>query len=248
MNKQWFNELKKFGYCISALLFAMTPAQGLAQDNYVAAGSAYGLDNDQLLYRELYTAMDENKSVRVDYVSPDGKTFATKTLVYQGEPFQPSVDFRDKRDNEFMSAQFEGARLVLTHGTNNSRNQEIIHDNARIVIDTGYDAYIQLNWSKLMEGKRLRFDLAMPASLASVPMEVRKIKSTESPLYNKEYGKDWVYFRLNSAKKLTSFFSEPVYVAYDPNGKFLMRYHGRSTLDDNRGGPADVRVEYEYLK
>jgi len=25
-----------------------------------------------------------------------------------------------------------------------------------------------------------------------------------------------------------------------------MRFHGRSNIDDDRGGPQDVRIEYEY--
>ncbi|HTF98789.1 MAG TPA: hypothetical protein VL995_21820 [Cellvibrio sp.] len=217
------------------------------QDNYVAAGSAYSLESNQLLYRELFTSLDESKSVRVDYTSPSGETFATKTLAYQGEPFQPGFNYEDSRDGELVSAQFEGARLVLTHGLNNSRNQKIIHDNARIVIDAGLDAYIQLNWEKLLADKRLKFDYAMPAKLNIVQLEVRKIKGSESPVYDKQIGREWIYFRIAPAKKIASLFSDPINLAYDPNGKYLMRFHGRSNIDDDQGGPVDVRIEYEYL-
>lgn len=247
MSKKEFTGVNKLIYILCGFVFAaLGPVSANAEDNYVVAGSAYSLETNQLLYRELYTALDENKSVRVDYVSPEGNTFATKTLVYQGEPFQPSVDFKDKRDNEFMSAQFEGARLVLTHGMNNSQNQKIIYDNAKLVIDTGLDAYIQLNWDKLIDGKPLKFDYAVPERLATVQLEVRKIKANDSPVYDADYGREWIYFRIMPAKKIASLFSDPINLAYDPNGKYLMRYHGRSNLDDNQGGPADVRIEYEY--
>lgn len=231
---------------VSGLLALLSGSAVSNAQDYVVAGSAYSLEGNHLLYRELYTRLDENKSVRVDYVSPDGRTFATKTLVYQGALFQPSFSFEDTRDNEFMSAQFEGARLVLTHGMNNSQNQKTIYDNASIVIDIGFDAYIQTNWDALQGGKRLKFEYAVPNRLGSVQLEVRKIKSGDSPVYDKEYGKDWVYFRITPAKKIASFFSDPINLAYDPNGKYLMRYHGRSSLDDDKGGPADVRIEYEY--
>lgn len=234
--------------CFNKVILALLLLPGFvsAQDNYVAAGSAYSLENNQLLYRELYTGLDENKAVRVDYVSPEGKTFASKTLVYQGEPYQPSVNYEDSRDNEYMSAQFEGARLVLTHGMNSSQNQKVIFDNAAMVIDAGFDAYIQLNWDTLMAGKRLKYAFAMPARLSSVQLEVRKIKATESPLYDKEYGKDWIYFRITPAQKISSLFADPINLAYDPNGKYLVRFHGRSNIDDDQGGPVDVRIEYEY--
>lgn len=233
----------------AALVLATLLALPAAADkNYVVAGSAYHLETKHLLYRELYTGLDENKTVTVDYFSPEGNAFATKTLVYLGEPFQPAFELIDKRDNEYSAAQFQGARLILSHGKNANVNETVILDNARVVIDTGYDAYIQLNWDALMEGKRLKFDFAMPSRLGTVPLEVRMIKATESPLKDQEAGSDWVYFRIAPAKLLRTFFSDPLHLAYDPNDRYLMRYQGRSNLDDDAGHPTDVRIDYEYLE
>ncbi|WP_238582361.1 hypothetical protein [Cellvibrio sp. OA-2007] len=237
--------IASLGLC--SVFTGMYSSAVIAEDNYVVAGSAYNLENNQLIYRELYTALDENKSVRVDYMTPTGSTFASKTLIYQGEPFQPSFDFEDTRDNEFTSAHFQGARLVLTHGMGSSQNEKVIYDNARMVIDAGFDAYIQLNWDKLVAGKRLKFDFAMPTRLSSLQLEVRKIKGTESPVYDANFGRDWIYFRIAPAKAFISLFADPINLAYDPNGKYLMRFHGRSNIDGDRGGPQDVRIEYEYV-
>lgn len=232
-------------YLIAALGYS---AMASAQENYVVAGTAYNLENNKLVYRELYTDIDENKSVRVDYVTPEGAVFASKTLVYQGELFQPSFTLKDSRDNEVIAAQFEGPRLVLTHGMKTTRTEKIIYDNARMVIDAGFDAYIQLNWDKLMAGKRLTFDFALPNRLSSLQLEVRKIKAAESPVYDAGLGADWVYFRIVPAQKFVSLFADPINLAYDPNGKYLMRFHGRSNIDDKTGGPLDVRIEYEYAQ
>jgi len=218
-----------------------------AQDNYVAAGTAYSLDKNQVMYRELYTALDENKSVRVDYMSPDGKKFATKTLAYTGEPFQPMFEFEDLRDKEYSSARFEGARLVLTYGVHGEQNQKTIMDNAKVVVDTGFDSYIQLNWDQLVAGKRLKFDFVVISRLSVVQLEVRKIKSSDSPVYDADYGREWIYFQITPAKKIASLFANPINLAYDPKGKYLMRFHGRSNLDDDKGVPLDDRIEYEYL-
>lgn len=248
MSNTGFNFIKKLASrkTLAFLLASMGAVSVSAQDNYVTAGTAYSLENNQVMYRELYTGMDENKSVRVDYVSPDGKTFASKTLVYSGEPFQPMFNFEDLRDKEYTSAQFEGARLVLTHGINGEQNQKTIMDNAKVVIDAGFDSYIQLNWDKLVAGKRLRFDFAVANRLSTVKLDIRKIKASKSPVYDANYGREWVYFRITPAKKIASLFSDPINLAYDPNGKYLMRFHGRSNLDDDSGAPLDVRIEYEY--
>lgn len=235
-----------FASSLLSVFAAFSSATALAEENYVVAGSAYSLENNQLIYRELYTGIDENQSVRVDYVTPEGNTFASKTLVYQGEPFQPSFNYEDSRDNEYVSAQFQGARLVLAHGMNSAQNEKVIYDNARMVIDAGFDAYIQLNWDKLVAGKRLKFDFAMPNRLSSLQLEVRKIKGSESPVYDANFGSEWIYFRITPAQKVISLFADPINLAYDPNGKYLMRFHGRSNIDDDNGGPQDVRIEYEY--
>jgi hypothetical protein len=217
-----------------------------AEENYVVAGSAYNLVTNTLVYRELYTAIDENKSVRVDYVKPDGSIFATKTLVYEGELFQPSFNLQDTRDNQLMAARFEGARLVLTQGKGGAKNEKVIYDNARTVIDAGFDAYIQLNWDKLVAGKHLKFDFAVPNRLSGVQLELRQIKGAESPVYEPSVGDEWIYFRITPAKKFISLFADPIHLAYDPNGKYLMRFYGRSNIDDDNGSPQDVRIEYEY--
>lgn len=241
------NFLSKFfahSLIVIGAVFHVTSTQ--ADENYVVAGSAYNLKTNELVYREFYTAIDENKSVRVDYVTPDGRGFASKTLVYEGEPFQPSFSFEDTRDKQFVGARFDGARLVLTQGMDGARNEKVIMDNARTVIDAGFDAYIQLNWDKLVAGKRLKFDFAMPNRLSSVQLELRKITGSESPVYEAGFGSEWIYFRITPAKKFVSLFADPIHLAYDPNGKYLMRFYGRSNIDDDRGGPQDVRIEYEY--
>lgn len=219
-----------------------------AQENYVTAGSAYNLKTNALLYRELYTALNELGEVRVDYVSPEGNTFASKTLTYQGEYFQPGFVLRDTRDNETVSAQFQGARLVLSHTANGDTREKVIMDNARIVIDAGFDAFIQLNWNDLVDAKKHKtFQFALPNRLSSIELEVRKINPQESPVYNTEFGAGWIYLRITPAQKFISIFANPIFLAYDPNGKYLMRFQGRSNIDDDAGAPVDVRIEYEYL-
>jgi len=223
-------------------------AYATAEDNYIVAGSAYNLANGELVYRELYTNIDENRQVRVHYLTPGGDRFASKTLTYNGALFQPEFDFTDIRDNEQISAKFDGPRLILNYRKGKVNNSKTLFDNARVVIDAGFDAYIQLNWDQLVAGKRLRFDLAYPIRMTTIALEVRVVKGTDSPAYDKDYGKDWIYFRIAPARAFASLFADPIYIAYDPNGRYLMRYHGRSNLDDYDGNPWDVRIEYEYAQ
>lgn len=230
--------------CALLCLAAQANAQ---EETYVVAGTAYNLDNNQLIYRELYTALDENRQVRVHYVTPEGDRFASKTLTYLGEYFQPEFELKDLRDDEVVSAKFDGPRLVMNHRQGEKNNTGTFYDNARIVIDAGFDAYIQLNWDQLMAGKRIKFDFAYVQRMEAIGLEVKKIKPAESPLYDANYGQDWVYLQMKVANPLKSLLAQPVFLAYNPNGRYLMRYQGRSNLDDYRGLPWDVRIDYEYL-
>lgn len=241
-----FNKLRIF--CWLIFLSILNCSQLIAQDTqYVTTGIAYSLDSNQVIYREAYTAINDTGEVQVDYLDPQGKKFATKTLVFQGEPYQPTFVMQDFRDNETISVQFEKARLVMRHKDNNGPRQKIILEHAGMVIDAGFDSYIQLKWDDLLKGKILKFEFALPTKLSSLTLDVEKIDPSWSPVYNKEYGDSWIYFRLQPAKKWISVFADPIHLAYDPNGKYLMRFYGRSNLDDARGIPQDVRIEYEYF-
>lgn len=216
-------------------------------NDYVIAGSAYNVSDGKLLYRELYTNLDIEKNVTVDYTTPQGDVFATKKLSYKGELFQPEFELNDTRDDELLYARFEGPRLVVGHSLKYSRQEKIIIDNAKVVIDSGYDAFIQLNWDKLLKGSRLTFPYLIPTQLGTEIMEARKIKAIESPLYDKEIGREWLYVRIKPTKKITAIFSDPIYLAYDPRGRYLMRYQGRSLIDDKNNVPWYVRIDYQYV-
>jgi len=230
------------------LVLSLTTSAAFAQDlAYVTTGTAYNPDTNQVIYREAYTAINEMGEVQVDYLNSQGAKIATKKLVYQGEPFQPTFILEDFRDEETISVQYEKARMVVSHKDMNGARQKIIMDHAKVVVDAGFDAFIQLKWDELMKGKSQKFDFVIPTKLSIVTLKVEKIDPELSPVYNKDYGSSWIYFRLQPAKKWISIFADPIYLAYDPNGKYLMRFYGRSNLDDARGIPQDVRIEYEYF-
>ena len=190
------------------LMLLSISGQLTAQDTqYVTTGTAYSLDDNEVIYREAYTAINDIGEVQVDYLDPQGKKFATKTLVFQGEPYQPTFVMQDFRDNETISVQFEKARLVMRHKDNNGPRQKIILEHSGMVIDAGFDSFIQLKWDDLLKGKILKFEFALPTKLTSLTLEVEKIAPSWSPLYNKEYGDSWIYFRLQPAKKWISFFA-----------------------------------------
>lgn len=234
------------GKLLCAGLLCVVAGSVSANENYTVTGSAYSIDGNQLLYREYYTGINENREVMVKYAKPDGSVFATKTLTYSGLVTQPEFELHDKRDDEKVSARFTAGRLVLSHSLNYATNEKTIMDNASLVIDAGFDAFIQENWDKLTTGKKVNFVFALPTRVDTIRLQAKEVPADKSLLASSSNPKSWRYFVIAPANKFASIFATPIHLAYEPSQKYLMRYHGRSNLDNDKGGNWDVRIEYEY--
>ena len=230
------------------LLFGfLFAASAMANNGYAVSGAAYNLKTGKLAYRELFTALDVNGLVQVNYAKPDGIVFARKTLNYATEVFQPGVEITDERDEELVSATFDAGRLLLTHKKKGDSHTKTLYDTAKLVIDAGVDAFIQLNWVKITSGKKVEFDVADARNLGIEKFVIKEIDASASPLAYKGAAETWKYFRVETANKLSSIFVEPIFYAYEPDGKYLMRYQGRANIDNDAGEAWDVRIEYEYF-
>lgn len=226
-------------------LFALTGMSAFADENYAVTGAAYNQGDGELIYREFYTAVNSNNEVTVNYAKPDGDIFATKTLTYKGDPIQPEFEFHDQRDDEKTSAQFKAGRLVLSHSLNFATNEKTIMNNAGLVIDAGYDAFIQKNWDQLTSGKKMTYEYALPTIPDTTKLQVREIAAKDTPLASRQLPADWRYFLIRPASKFSAIFASPVCVAYSPE-KYLMRYYGKAPIDSDKGKEFNVRIEYEY--
>lgn len=233
------------GKWFSAGLLCLAAGAVFANENYAVVGHAYNIKNNLPLYTEYYSDINHNREVTVNYAKPDGNIFATKTLFYTGEATQPEFQLHDKRDDEKTSARFVDGRLVLSHSLNYATNEKTIMDNATLVIDAGFDAFIQQNWDRVTAGKKATFVYAIPSRVETVRLQVREIAVDKSPLASNQNPANWRYFMISPVNKFASIFAAPIHLAYSPD-KYLMRYYGRSNLDDDKGGNWDVRIEYEY--
>lgn len=239
LTKPWFS-------VVTLVVISLLAPAVLAEAQYAVSGNAYDMDSAKLLYREFYTPVNENGEVTVTYAKPDGSVFATKTLKYSGAPTQPEFEYNDTRDKEHLAAQFRAGRLVLTYDQEGYKQEKEVMETVGLVIDAGFDAFIQQQWDKLIEGKKVRFAFTVPYRLATENLQVRQVTADKSPLFGESTPATWRFFVIEPANRFAAIFSDPIHLAYESEGKYLMRYHGRSNLDSNDGGTWDVRIEYEY--
>lgn len=229
------------------LVLVVVSTGALANDGYAVSGKAYNLKTGKLAYRELITELNENKEVQVNYTRPSGVIFARKTLNYSTEIFQPSVEFNDERDDETVSAVFDAGRLLLTHRVKGNSQTKTLYETSQLIIDAGVDAFIQRQWAKITAGKKIEFDVADARHLGVEKFVIKEIDASASPLAFKGAAETWKYFRVDTANKLSSVFTEPMFYAYEPDGKYLMRYQGRANIDSDSGEAWGVLIEYEYF-
>lgn len=218
-----------------------------ANDGYAVSGNVYSLKTNKLVYRELFTALNENKEVLVNYARPDGVIFARKTLNYSTEVFQPSFSLEDERDDETISAVFDAGRLVLTHRLRGESQSKTLYETSKLIVDAGLDAFIQQQWVKLTSGKKIEFEAADARHLGTERFVIKEVDASASTLAYKGAADNWKYFRVDTANKLSSIFTDPIYFAYDPDGRYLMRYQGRANIDSDDAQYWNVRIEYEYF-
>jgi len=236
--------IRKFTLMLWLLSYGVSAS---ANDGYAVLGNAYNLKTGKLAYKEFFTELNENKEVQVNYAKPDGIIFARKTLNYSTEVFQPGFALDDERDDETVSALFDAGRLVLTHRVKGDSQTKTLYETSKLIIDAGVDAFIQQQWAKLTSGKKIEFDVADARHLGVEKFVIKEVHASVSPLAYKGAGENWKYFRVDTANKLSSIFTDPIYYAYDPDGLYLMRYQGRSNIDSEKGDVWNVRIEYEYF-
>ena len=232
---------------LAVFLGVVLSSKIFAADPYVVVGSAYELKSSKLVYRELISKLDENNNIQVNYARPSGVTFARKTLNFNTEIFQPSMSLTDDRDDEFVSANFDAGKLMLTHRLKGDSRTKTLYDTAKLVIDAGLDAFIQQNWNRLTAGKKIDVEIADARFVGTEKYVLKEIDASESPLAYKGADKALKFFKMEVANRLASLMTEPTYFAYLPDGMFMLRYQGTANIDNDKGEPWLVRIEYQYF-
>lgn len=207
-------------------------------------GTALVLPKLTPVYEEHYSPPNAHKQVQVTYSTPSGQAFAHKTLTYTGRAFQPLVQFTDTRFNEVLSVQPHPQGWQLLRQQQGLQEQVQLADSAQLVIDAGFNDYIQQHWDSLLQGQIIRFYFALPARLTQFKLSAQKIPAEASPLPQHP---QWEYFTLKPSQALLSWVVPPLHLAYQRDTRRLMYFQGRSNISSPEGNNWEVRIQYRYF-
>lgn len=205
-------------------------------------GSAYSLDDKSLVYREVHTKLNDS-TYSVEYSEPDGQVFATKSLDFSKSSIAPSFSQLNKRNGEKIEVLQSGNTLEISYQENSQANieKDSIPLAAGVVVDAGFNAFVTQYWDTLVTGKEMDIEFLVPSRQSTYSFRFGKsdcVDGTES---------DAVCFSLKPVSWFVRMAVDPIFVAYSPENKRLLRFTGRSNISNEQGKYQNVDIQYRYF-
>jgi hypothetical protein len=222
------------------------------------SGTAYSLDDDQILYREDHTlTMKDGQPIERTtlYYDADNQLFAEKNNRYRsqfnnsdtnntdsnntGSDNSATPDFMltDDRYGYSESMEQDGKRWRVEYKKpEESGNKILSKPDYTPVIDAGFDEFVRAHWNDLMEGDTVNFSFAVPSRLEWIDFRL-------IPLAQKG-GTLTVEMRLKS--RWIAWLLDPVFLTYDIKSKRLLTYRGLTNIRTMNGDGIKAEIRYTY--
>ena len=222
------------------------------------SGTAYSLDDNQVLYREDHTlTMKDGQPIERTtlYYDADNQLFAEKNNRYRsqfnnsdtnntdsnntGSDNSATPDFMltDDRYGYSESMEQDGKRWRVEYKEpEESGNKILSKPDYTPVIDAGFDEFVRAHWNDLMEGDTVNFSFAVPSRLEWIDFRL-------IPLAQKD-GTLTVEMRLKS--RWIAWLLDPVFLTYDIKSKRLLTYRGLTNIRTMNGDGIKAEIRYTY--
>lgn len=208
----------------------------VSAQNFV--GYAYDIETKKLAYTEHHQYMSET-SHKVIYKEVDGKKFAEKTIDYQGGFTSPSIEQTNNRNGEHIKIVKKDNKLWVEYKENAKQavDLEELNVTPSLVVDAGFDHFINQQWNTLVQGKELVVDYLVPSSLAAYQLSIQQYDCDNEQQY---------CFTISASNFFISMFADQLRLSYDRSTRKLISFQGRSNICDENGDYQDVLITYDY--
>lgn len=228
--------MKKFTFIVSILATV-----SLYATNVSYKARAYDLKTGKFVYSEHHKEIHKGKKhvmSQVLYRGANGSVIARKNIDYSQSKTAPSFQMVDLRQGYIEGVKRVGSRYQIYARKNkqSKTEKEQVAIPRPAVIDAGFHAFIKQNWQKLITGKKLKLNFAVPARQDFYGFEMSKLKTSG----------DKVWFRISISSMFLKIFAEPIDVAYSLSEKKLLEYRGLSNIPSNGDENYRVRILFDY--
>lgn len=208
-------------------------------------GEAYDLETGEYIYSENHEEIRNNGipiSSTVYYKDKNEKVIAKKTVSYKKSIVAPSYTLKDFRNGYKEGAKYDknGNLILFTQENSKSKlKQTKVSPKKPIVMDQGFDKFIQMKWDDLKKGKNVLFQLPSPYKQDVFEFRIRKISKEkflkqEAYLFNVEINN--AFFRM---------LLKPIKLYYNVNTKKLLGYIGVSNINDKNGKSYKAKILFK---
>lgn len=204
-------------------------------------GKAYG-KNNQLLYTEKHYYIDINTHT-VRYFDANGTLIADKQLDYQESAIRPALIQNNRQLRKTNKVRYQntadGKRTIVieTELDGATKKQKEITINDKLVIDAGFNKFIQQHWQTLVDGNSMTMDFLLLNSGRTVNLRIQKNTQCESSL---------ACFRITPSNFVFRSLSSPIYLQYNKDKQTLAQFKGKSNLANAKGKYPEVTIDYSY--
>jgi hypothetical protein len=223
----------------TALADAPTPGGGIRQ----LEAKAYATGDGHLMYRESHWLFDDAQGPGrlVLYRCPDGRAFARKLLLDDGNAQAPDFELLDGRTGyrEGVRQAAGGGRVVFVRKSDTAQERSAPLDTTPLpVIDAGFDAYIRSHWDRLGRGDSDTVPFVIPSRLGTLKFSVKRIDDATVE------GRTARQYRL-SLDSWVGFALPHIDVAYDERSRALLRFVGIANIHAGDGDNVRARIVFD---
>jgi hypothetical protein len=249
--KQYWRKVKQLlgtkQHLLGLTLTLLTANLALANHTLVFQGKAYDPSSGQLLYTEKYQMQVDKKghylNASVQYVNPKGKLFATKQVDYSLSLTAPSIYFRDLRNDHSVEVKYNSPQLWLKYfNKQQERSVRLTTDpDEKVVIDAGFDQFVQQHWQQLLEGRTLSFEFLAISRAKLIGFKITQVAQK----------KDRAILQIYPRNFFLGLVLRPIELTYQISTKRLLEYNGLTNIAKVVNGKVQddnyvARIEYSY--
>jgi hypothetical protein len=241
----------------AALSFAAA-APASASDTTFASpyrGSAFDMEHNSAAYveehREGFVA-GKHVFTRTDFLGPDGKPLAQRTLDFGRFDCKPDYTYRDLRNGYEEGAAVDpakGAAEIQVHYRDSARaplKEKRIKVPEPCVINGGVGEFVRRRWDEIAAGKKAAFNMVIPARLDYFRFEAY-VDRKYSLAPGEAKGRAYLPVVVEPRSTVLSMLLPTIVLYIDAASRRLIRYQGIVNVADAKGRSLRVRTDYPGL-
>ncbi len=227
------------------------PGHARQSDRPWARGTAWTTDGETLLYREWHYKQqpDDRLPSRVVYRGADGERIARKTLDTSRSAVAPAIDHHDLRTGARVRTYYPDRENLVAvrfreHNSDEVHRQRFRIDEGPLIIDAGFNVFVQRNWQALIAGERITAEFLVASRMNAVGIAVERTDSERcvtpvEPL-------TCLVAEPTGLLRLAGWLVDPMLLGYHSDSRRLVLFQGTSNIPEADGDNRRVRIHYEY--